>query len=173
MPTKRQRRKKRRRQTPATSGAPVGSAEPSTVVVDDAQRTKAAARRSAPGKAPQALWGSFPLSELVVLLALILLVAGFFIAGQRGGVMMIVGIALGALAGVELAAREHFAGYRSHSLLLGAVAGMLTFVLLIVLGLSPVICTAVAVAVLGGSAWLLVQAFRRRTGGAAYKIKAG
>jgi hypothetical protein len=108
-----------------------------------------------------------------VLIALILLVAGFFIAGQQGGVMMIVGIALGALAGVELAAREHFSGYRSHSMLLAAVAGMVTFVVLIVLGLSPVICTALAVAVLGGSAWLLVQAFRRRSGGAAFRVKAG
>src|SRR5262245_64186424 len=110
MPTKRQRRKKRRRQTSATPGAPVGSAQPSAVVVDDAERAEAASRRVTRGQAPAALWGSFPLSELVVLVGLVLLVVGFFIGGQRGGVMMIVGIALGALAGVELAAREHFSG---------------------------------------------------------------
>ena len=29
--------------------------------------------------------------------------------------MLIAGLVLGSLAGLELAAREHFAGYRSHS----------------------------------------------------------
>jgi len=173
MPTKRQRRKRRRRITDA-EGRPAASAQPSGVAIDDAQRGKAAARRGAPGKAPQALWGSFPLSELVVLIALVLLVVGFFIGGHRGGVMMIVGLCLGTLAGLELAAREHFSGYRSHNLLLAALPGMVTFAALILLtAVSPVICVALAVAVSAGSAWVLIQAFRRRSGGAAYRIKPG
>ena len=174
MPTKRQRRKRRRRIADG-DGNPTASARPSAVAVDEAQRAKASARRGVPGKAaPQALWGSFPLSELVVLIALVLLVVGFFVGGHRGGVMMIVGICLGTLAGLELAAREHFSGYRSHNLLLAAVGGMATFAVLILLTpLTPVLCVAAAVGVSSGSAWLLIQAFRRRSGGAAYRIKPG
>ena len=37
--------------------------------------------------------------------------------------MIAVGLALGALAGMELSIREHFAGYRSHTLLLSGAAG--------------------------------------------------
>ena len=37
------------------------------------------------------------------------------------------GLALIWIVGIELAAREHFAGYRSHNLLLAAVAGTTTF----------------------------------------------
>ena len=33
------------------------------------------------------------------------------------------GLALGSLAGLELSIREHFAGYRSHTLLLAGAAG--------------------------------------------------
>ena len=179
MPTKRQRRKKRRRPRPAGAGAGGSDAGESRAAGAPAEggaaaRGRAATAASRRSGAPQALWGSFPLSELVVLLALILLVAGFFIAGQRGGVMMIVGITLGALAGVELAAREHFSGYRSHNLLLAAVPVLVTFAVLILLTpLTPVLCVAAAVGVSASSAWLLIQAFRRRSGGAAFRIKPG
>src|SRR3954453_7727512 len=69
---------------------------------------------------PPAPWGSFPLVELVVLLALILIVAGFIIRGGRGGGVVGGGLALGSLAGIELSIREHFAGFRSHTPLLAA-----------------------------------------------------
>jgi hypothetical protein len=36
----------------------------------------------------------------------------------------------------------------------------------------PALCAAAGAIVFGGSAWLLVGAFRRRTGGASYRIKA-
>src|SRR5919198_6307735 len=51
---------------------------------------------------PPAPWGSFPLVELVVLLSLVLLVAGFFLQGARGVTMIIAGVTLGSLAGLEL-----------------------------------------------------------------------
>src|ERR687897_519456 len=93
------------------------------------QRRKRRRRASAPGDqtgrsgTPSAPWGSFPLTELVVLVALVLLVAGFFVAPPRGPVMLGAGLVLGSLAGLELAAREHLAGYRSHTLLLGGAVG--------------------------------------------------
>jgi hypothetical protein len=172
MPTKRQRRKRRRRQEGGAAAAPPrAAAPPSARDLPASASTAAHPGRRASGS-PKALWGSFPLSELVVLIALILLVAGFFVGGHRGGVMMIVGLALGALAGIELAAREHFAGYRSHNMLLAAAAGLAIFGLLFALTpLSPAGCAAAGAAVFVGSAWVLVQAFRVRSGGALYRIK--
>jgi hypothetical protein len=155
MPTKRQRRKRRRRESPAPRVATAPSAP--------------ARQRRGPPDRPEALWGSFPLSELVVLLALVLLVVGFI---TGAAVTLGVGLGLGALAGVELAAREHLAGYRSHNVLLAGAAGMTVFGLLFVLTpVSPAACVAAGAIVFGGSAWLLVGAFRRRTGGASYRLK--
>jgi hypothetical protein len=163
MPTKRQRRKRRRQ-----SGARPPRTQPTAVALDDAQRA-AAARRKASAKRPEALWGSFPLSELVVLIGVILLIVGF---AMQAPVTVVVGLGLAALAGIELAAREHFTGYRSHNVLLAGAAGTATFSLLLVsTRLAPVACLAAGVIVFGGSAWLLVEAFRRRSGGAAYRIK--
>src|SRR5690348_10264631 len=61
--------------------------------------------RAKPGRTsiddrPPAPWGSFPLVELVVLLALLLLVTGFIVRGERGATMIIGGLALGSLAGI-------------------------------------------------------------------------
>src|SRR3954454_22820764 len=84
------------------------------------------ARRRAPrtsDERPPAPWGKFPLVELVVLLALIMLPLSFVVGGTRGKVMLTASLALGSLAGLELSIREHFAGYRSHTTLLaGACA---------------------------------------------------
>lgn len=144
------------------------------------QRQRAGARPTAspapprrpPGEErPQAPWGSFPLVELVVAVALVMLVAGFFVAGTQGTVLIGTGLVLGSLAGLELSLREHLAGYRSHTLLLaaaGAVAAMLTLAYLAKLpgGLS----LAVAAAVFGALALLLTRLFRARTG-QAFKLR--
>jgi hypothetical protein len=177
MTTKRKRRKRRRRHATG-EGRSAGPTRPAS----DSLSGHAAGgkpRRSGPialatGRAdpadrPQALWGDFPLSELVVLVALILLVVGFI---TGAAVTLGVGLGLGALAGVELAAREHFTGYRSHNVVLAGAAGMSVFGLLFVLtAVSPAICVAAGAIVFGGAAWLLVSAFRRRSGGAFYRIR--
>ena len=107
----------------------------------DVARRAAAAR--APGAAssserPPAPWGSFPLSELVILArhrrarlgaaSAVATAAGERVAG---------GLVLASLGGGELALREHLGGFRSHSALL---AGVATFVVItvIVLALGPV-----------------------------------
>src|SRR4051812_41672407 len=77
--------------------------------------------RRRPGKRerPPAPWGSFPLVELCVLLAIVLGVLGFVTAsGSRGPILLGCAAALGSLAGLELAIREHFAGYKSHTTIL-------------------------------------------------------
>jgi hypothetical protein len=172
MATKRQRRKRRRRRD-HVEGAPTGPAPPPPVAVDDAQRARVARRRSAPGKPPEAPWGSFPLSELVVLIALLMLVGGFFVAPPRGAVMIGAGLVLGSLAGLELALREHLAGYRSHTLLLAGATGMVVFGGLFVgfRDLSPAICAGAGALAFAAAAWPLASLFRNRSGGALFRVR--
>src|SRR5919197_4063115 len=159
MATKRQRRKRRRRQGGPNPSPP----QPAPVVLDDQQRARAARRRARPDDRPPALWGDFPLSEIVVLIGILLLIAGFFVSPPQGFVMIAVGLALGSLAGLELSVREHFAGLRWHTLVLAAAVGVPIFgVLLIATGNPIAICVAVAVVAFGGSAWFFANAFRRR-----------
>jgi hypothetical protein len=121
---------------------------------------------------PPAPWGSFPLSELVVLVGLIVFFAGFFIEPPRGPIMIGTGLLLGSLAGLELAVREHLAGYRSHTLVIAGFASLVVTVGLFALTeLPPVACLAAGGVAFGLSAWQLAGLFRRRSGGALFKIK--
>ena len=106
---------------PATSRAE-RDAERRRLRASGEARAPAARRgsRRRTGERPQAPWGTFPLTELVVLVAIVLGIAGLVIWGLRGQIMLLAGFALGSLAGLELAVREHFAGYRSHTTLLSA-----------------------------------------------------
>jgi uncharacterized membrane protein YhiD involved in acid resistance len=109
-----------------------------------------------------------------VLVAIVLLIAGFVVGGTRGSVMIGTGLALGSLAGLELAIREHFAGYRSHTLVLAGTAAIASLAALFFLApdlLSPVLRLPVAVAVFALCAWGLTVAFRRRSGGLAFRIR--
>jgi hypothetical protein len=168
MATKRQRRKRRRRQTPGAAPRP----QPSAVVLDDRQRARAARRRASADDRPPALWGDFPLSEIVVFIGILLLIAGFFVAPPQGFVMIAVGLGLGSLAGLELSIREHLAGYRSHTLVLSAAVGIPLFGLLfLATGVPVVVCIGAGAVAFGGSAWLFTQAFRRRSGGAPFRLR--
>jgi hypothetical protein len=168
MPTKRQRRKRRRRHT----GAEPPRQQPSAVVVNDQQPARAARRRAGADQRPPAPWGDFPLSEIVVFVGILLLIAGFFVPPPQGFVMIAVGLVLGSLAGLELSIREHFAGYRSHTLLLAAAIGVPVFGVLFVATSTPaLICVAASAVAFGGSAWLFAQAFRRRSGGALLRLR--
>src|SRR5215212_9090240 len=103
--------------------------------------------RSSIDERPPAPWGSFPLVELVVLLALILIVVGFIVRGARGGTMIVGGLALGSLAGTELSVREHFGGFRSHTALLAAVTGFVTGALVYFVTKDRTVTPAVAIVV--------------------------
>jgi hypothetical protein len=123
---------------------------------------------------PPAPWGSFPLSEIVILIAIVLLFAGFFVDPPRGPVMVGAGLALGSLAGLELSLREHLAGYRSHTLLLAGAVGVAVIGGLFVLGpdqIPPLARIAVGLLAFGLAAWGLTGLFRRRSGGALFKTK--
>lgn len=127
------------------------------------------ARRKAEEERPPAPWGAFPLAELTVLAGIVLLVVGFAGGSTRA---LVLGLALGALGGLEVSVREHFAGYRSHTTLLAGV----TFAL-VAGGLLYLARLIVAVGLAGGAVaflvafFLLRRAFRRASGG--YSVKVG
>jgi hypothetical protein len=121
------------------------------------------------GERPPAPWGSFPLVELCVLLALIIGVAGFITGGRKGGVMLAAAAVLGSLAGLELAIREHFAGYRSHTTVLAAAPGVLTMGALFFAGAPRWAMLGAGVFVFVTALYLLRELFKRRSGGYGFR----
>lgn len=128
------------------------------------------ARRPAdPGETrPEAPWGSLPLAEILILAGIIFLVWG---ALSTRPVTIAVGLGLASLGGLELSIREHFGGYRSHTLLLAAVAGFATlagcaYLTDLILGIALALAAIVFVAAFFG----LRYAFRRASGGYNFRI---
>src|ERR671915_1973965 len=91
-----------------------------------ARRRAAARRRRLDRERPKAPWHPFPLVELSVLIGLVLLVWGLIRSDEDSGrVMLVCGMALASLGGLDTALREHFGGYASHALLLSALPAVL------------------------------------------------
>jgi hypothetical protein len=121
-------------------------------------------------EAPPAPWSPFPLVELVVLLGLVLIVWGFVGGGDRRNTMLLAGVVLGGLGGLELAVREHFAGFRSHTAILaGACAVLVALPLYIATSLPQPAILAAAVVTFAVAVWRLRAAFRRRSGGLGFR----
>lgn len=120
---------------------------------------------------PPPPWGRFPLSEIAVFLSIVFIVGSFFVRGTTGGVMFIAGLLLGSLAGLEVAVREHFAGFRSHSTLLAGSLGILTITAIALAAgeLFVPILLAAGLAVFAVAFWSLREAFRRRSGGVGFR----
>jgi hypothetical protein len=153
---------------------------------DEARRARRAAAAAAgrdrpkPGRRPgrptteerpPAPWGSFPLSELVVLLGIGLMLWGLFSWKASGNLKFGAGLAIAGLGGLELSLREHLAGYRSHSSLLAGVAAF-AVVSLLALGPGPHVLgalLAIGVGVFAAAFLGLRGLFRRRSGGLSFR----
>jgi hypothetical protein len=70
------------------------------------------------GERPESPFGGLPISELAIFAGLVAAVIGFV---NGGGPALIAGLIICALGVVEITAREHFSGYRSHAALLAAI----------------------------------------------------
>lgn len=125
-------------------------------------------RVAAPDSRPPAPWGSFPLAELVIFAGIVSLVIG--LVGPHPTAIG-VGVALAGLGGLEVSAREHFAGYRSHTTLLAGAVFVLTVgavfyladqILAVALGVGAV---AFAIAF-----YLARRAFQRASGGLSFRV---
>lgn len=127
--------------------------------------SSSARRRPRLDEAPAAPWAPFPLVELCILLALIMIALGFFSSGARGRALFGAGLTLVSLAALELTIREHFAGYRSHSALLAGAAAVGSGALLYFLvGASRAVVVVAGVAVFATLWRVLRAAFIRRSG---------
>jgi predicted membrane-bound mannosyltransferase len=127
-------------------------------------------RRARLEEAPKAPWSPFPLVELTVLIALVMITAGFFTTGHRRLVLFIGGVTLATLAGLEVSIREHFAGYRSHSTLLAGTCALAVVIpLYFFTPLPQEALLGVAVLLFGTCFYLLRSAFARRTGGLGFR----
>ena len=81
-----------------------------------------------------------------------------------------VGVVLAGLGGLEVSAREHFAGYRSHTTLLaGTVFVLVTGSLFYLAGQILAVALAVGIATFLASFYALRRAFQRASGGLSFK----
>jgi hypothetical protein len=131
---------------------------------------RALRRRARLEEAPKAPWHPFPLVELSILAGLVLIVVGIATdPGEPRTTFIFGGLALVSLASLELAIREHFAGYRSHTALLAAGSGVLVAVPLYFTSLRQEIILGVALAVGVGAALALRSMFERRAEGMGWR----
>jgi hypothetical protein len=160
-------RKRRKRRAGPTATPPVPKPR---------KPVEPAARRTARDERPQGPWGSFPLTELAIFVGLVMLIVGFASGGVSGTLTIAVGIALAALGGLELAIREHFSGYRSHSVLLALACAILTaaavYALALVISGSvvPLVPVVTAVVVFVPVLLAMRNAFKRASGGLSFRI---
>ncbi len=166
---KKQRRRARGGQRPPTAAAgppaAVAAPPPETTAAERA-RQRAAAREGRPSRLevrdgiprPDAIWAPFPLTEIGMAVGIVLFLAGFASGGKRGAWLLTIGIGVLSVVVFELCVREHFAGFRSHSLLLGLLPVTVAHMLIVLLVSSdwrgPVVLVA-DLAIAGGLAWWL------------------
>jgi lysylphosphatidylglycerol synthetase-like protein (DUF2156 family) len=130
--------------------------------------SKPAKRVSRPDERPPAPWGNAPLAELVILAGIVCLAVGA-IGGNPA--LIGVGVACAGLGGMEVAVREHFAGYRSHTTLLAGAAFVLTTALVVYVG-NQILAVALAIGAVAFAIafYLARRAFQRASGGLSYRI---
>jgi lysylphosphatidylglycerol synthetase-like protein (DUF2156 family) len=132
-----------------------------------AKATKAR-RVEAGDERPPAPWGNAPLAELVILAGIVALAVGV-IGGHPTAIGA--GVALAGLGGMEVAIREHFAGYRSHTTLLAGAAFVLTTgLVLYAAGQILAVALAVGAVAFAATFYLARRAFQRASGGLSYRI---
>src|SRR5215210_473913 len=116
----------RKRGGPVAAGAPAqGGAAPAR---ERGRQTAPAPRRRGGRPSleerPKPPWHPVPLVEICVLVGIVLLVLGALdLRSDRGKLLLVLGLALGSLGGLDTALREHLSGSRSHTTVLAALPG--------------------------------------------------
>jgi hypothetical protein len=125
--------------------------------------------KATPGdELPPAPWGSFPLAELTILGGIVMLGVGVFAGSSTA---LGVGVVLACLGGMEVAIREHLAGYRSHTTLLaGAVFVLIVALLFYAAGQILAVALGAGAVAFVLSFLALRRAFQRASGGLSFKV---
>jgi hypothetical protein len=98
-------------------------------------------------------------SEIAILAGAVALVVGVI---RHGGPALIGGVILCLLGVTEVTGREHFSGYRSHTVLLAAIPAVVAeFVIVLTVGAPSirVLLLVPVAAVFGACAWFLRRRF--------------
>src|SRR5215217_2702617 len=119
--------------------------------------------RPSPEDRPKPPWHPVPLVELCVLVGIVLLVLGAVNHdSDRGRLLLVFGMVLGSLGGLDTALREHFAGYKSHTTVISALPAVATAAAVFFAGAPWVAVVIAAAAVFAAAFWALRRAFMRR-----------
>lgn len=122
-------------------------------------RRRAGRQLGREGARPPSPFGGLPVSEIGILIGLVTAVIGFITGGRAA---VVVGIVICAFGVVEITAREHFSGYRSHTALLAAIPAVgLEAAIVIVFGgpKQRALLLVVVVPVFAVLFWLLRRRF--------------
>ena len=110
---------------------------------------------------PKPPWHPFPLVELCALAGIVLIVLGLLdLESDRGLLLLLAGMVLGSLAGLETALREHFSGYKSHAAVLAGIPGVAAAAGLYFSGVPWPVVVVGAAAAFGGALLALGRAYR-------------
>jgi hypothetical protein len=123
------------------------------------QRGSRPSRVDIRGERPVSPFGGLPISELMILVGAIAFILGVI---TGAGAALIVGFIVCALGVIEVTAREHLTGYRSHASLLAAVPAVgleLVLVLLFPGTRNRALFLFAVVPVFGVTFWLLRKRF--------------
>jgi hypothetical protein len=164
--SKRRRRRPDRR--PRTAAPPDGRAAARAAARDARPRTAGGlGGRTAKGKPreerPRAPWHPVPLAELCVLVGIVLMVVGVIhgLGDDRGKLLLVFGMAMGSLGGLDTAAREHFSGWASHTSALAGVPAVVVAAVLFVAGVPTIAIAGAGVVVFAAAAMGFDRAWRR------------
>lgn len=86
------------------------------------------------GERPPSPFGGLPIAEVAIFAGAVGLIVGVL---QGGDAAAVVGVIVCGLGVVEVTAREHFSGYRSHAILLAAAASAVVAVVVVVVFGEP------------------------------------
>lgn len=163
MATPKSKRSSRKRRRNSSAPRAVASARREERAERQAQTTQQLRRErrqfGREGERPESPFGGLPVSEFAILVGLIGAVIGFI---RGGGPVVIVGVVVCALGVMEICGREHFAGYRSHAILLAAIPALAVETGLVVIFGEPsqrLLLLVVVVPVYGLLFWLLRRKF--------------
>ncbi len=111
------------------------------------------------GERPEGPFGGLPISEIAIFAGAVGLIVGLV---QHGGPALIAGITVCTLGVLEITGREHFSGYRSHTILLAALPAVAAEVAFVAIFGEPsprLLLVAVIVPVYAVLFWPLRKAF--------------
>lgn len=129
-----------------------------------------ASRRARLDEAPRPPWAPVPLTEICILGGAVLMVVGLVGGGSSRGLLLGFGFALVFLATIEMALREHLAGYRSHSALIaGCAAAVALGAAALLAGLPRIALAAVAAVVFVAVFVMMRSIFKSRAGGMSWR----